>query len=149
MIDAFGNYHIVFWNCQIFAKCYLRVITGSDAAFNEWTSADTTNLFLCSLIVTIPIASSSKMKEERKMKKLDNAGRQAATEQELPNEEREGNEEERLFKANDEVIDLMKGSWRDDDTLKKLSRPMKDSSDKWSLINGIKSLLLKVVGSSQ
>jgi hypothetical protein len=33
MIDAFGNYHVVFWNCQMFAKCYLRVITGSEAAF--------------------------------------------------------------------------------------------------------------------
>lgn len=44
MIEAFGNYHIVFWNCQMFAKCYLRVITGSDAAFSQWTSADVTNL---------------------------------------------------------------------------------------------------------
>ena len=32
MIKAFGNHHIVFWNCQMFAKCYLRVIAGSDAA---------------------------------------------------------------------------------------------------------------------
>jgi hypothetical protein len=29
MINAFGNYHVVFWNRQMFAKCYLRVITGS------------------------------------------------------------------------------------------------------------------------
>lgn len=58
MIDAFGDYHVVFWNCQMFAKCYLRVITGSEAAFNEWTSADATNLFLCSLIVPMPIAST-------------------------------------------------------------------------------------------
>lgn len=42
MINAFGNYHVVFWNCQMFAKCYLRVITGSDAAFTQWTSADVT-----------------------------------------------------------------------------------------------------------
>ena len=27
MITAFGDYHRVFWNCQMFAKCYLRVIT--------------------------------------------------------------------------------------------------------------------------
>jgi hypothetical protein len=43
MIEAFGNFHIVFWNCQLFAKCYLRVVTGSDTAFSQWTSADVTN----------------------------------------------------------------------------------------------------------
>ena len=26
MIQAFGNYHLVFWNCQMFAKCYLSII---------------------------------------------------------------------------------------------------------------------------
>src|SRR5947207_332046 len=33
MINEFGNYHVIFWNCQTFAKCYLRVITGDDAVF--------------------------------------------------------------------------------------------------------------------
>ena len=28
LVDAFGNYHRLFWNCQVFAECYLRLITG-------------------------------------------------------------------------------------------------------------------------
>jgi len=27
LIEAFGDYHRLFWNCQVFAKCYLRLIT--------------------------------------------------------------------------------------------------------------------------
>ena len=70
MISAFGNYHVVFWNCQMFAKCYLRVITGSDATFSHWTTADVTNLFLCAFVIPTPIASSSKSKEQRRMRLL-------------------------------------------------------------------------------
>jgi hypothetical protein len=33
MIDAFGNYRLVFWNCQMFEKCFLRVVNGDDAVF--------------------------------------------------------------------------------------------------------------------
>ena len=29
LIAAFGPYQWVFWNCQVFAKIYLRLITGS------------------------------------------------------------------------------------------------------------------------
>jgi hypothetical protein len=28
LIKAFGDYHRLFWNCQTFANCYLRIITG-------------------------------------------------------------------------------------------------------------------------
>jgi len=28
LIDAFGNYHRLFWNCQVFADCFLYLITG-------------------------------------------------------------------------------------------------------------------------
>jgi hypothetical protein len=28
LMKAFGDYHRLFWNCQIFANCYLRIITG-------------------------------------------------------------------------------------------------------------------------
>lgn len=31
LIDAFGNYHRLFWNCQIFAECFLRLITNGDS----------------------------------------------------------------------------------------------------------------------
>jgi len=65
MIDEFGNYHRVFWNCQTFAKCYLRVITGDkDADFESWTSADTSRLFLCAFLVGSPFATSNKVKEK-------------------------------------------------------------------------------------
>ena len=54
--------------------------------------------------------------------------------------------EESLCKASDDVIDLMKQVWRDDEGLKKLSCPIKDSSDKLGLIRRIKLLILKVIG---
>src|SRR5579859_4056196 len=78
MINAFGNYHLVFWNCQMFAKCYLRVITGSDAAFDHWTTADVTNLFLCAFVVSTPIASLSRSQEQRRMRQLHEVGTLAA-----------------------------------------------------------------------
>ena len=28
LIEAFGNYHRLFWNCQVFADCFLELITG-------------------------------------------------------------------------------------------------------------------------
>jgi hypothetical protein len=28
LIEAFGDYHRLFWNCQTFARCYLRLLTG-------------------------------------------------------------------------------------------------------------------------
>ena len=31
MLEEFGDYHTVFWNCQMFVKCFLRVITGDEA----------------------------------------------------------------------------------------------------------------------
>jgi hypothetical protein len=48
MIKAFGNYHRVFWNCQTFAKCFLRVICGPEAGakFDSWTLSDASNLVL-------------------------------------------------------------------------------------------------------
>ena len=65
MIREFGNYHKVFWNCQTFAKCYLRVITGDHKAkFDNWTSADTTRLFLCAFLVGTPFTTTSKVKEK-------------------------------------------------------------------------------------
>jgi hypothetical protein len=71
MIREFGNYHRVFWNCQMFAKCYLRVITGEpEADFSNWTSADTSRLFLCAFLVGSPVATTSKMKETRQAETL-------------------------------------------------------------------------------
>ena len=73
MIEQFGNYHRVFWNCQTFAKCFLRVITGDfNAKFDNWTTADTSRLFLAAFLVGAPIASTSKLVENKQMEKLVN-----------------------------------------------------------------------------
>ena len=146
MIMAFGNYHIVFWNCQMFAKCYLHVITGDDAVFTQWTSADVSNLFLCALIVPMPIASTSKSNERRKMKDLADVGKKTIQWEALG---ANGSSEEQLFKASDAIIDLMKASWWDDETLKGLSRPLKDSLDKIGLIGTIRGLMMKALGFSK
>jgi hypothetical protein len=71
MIREFGNYHRVFWNCQTFAKCFLRVITdNAKADFDNWTTADTSRLFLAAFIVGAPFASTSKVVENNRMEKL-------------------------------------------------------------------------------
>jgi hypothetical protein len=71
MIEAFGDYHRVFWNCQTFAKCYLRVITGKQhIPFTEWTSADTSRLFLCAFLIGAPFATTSKLVENARTEKL-------------------------------------------------------------------------------
>ena len=71
MIREFGSYHKVFWNCQAFAKCYLRVITGKvEAKFDDWTSADTSRLFLCAFLVGAPFATTNKVNENSRAEKL-------------------------------------------------------------------------------
>src|SRR5579859_3476422 len=157
MINAFGNYHLVFWNCQMFAKCYLRVITGSDATFNHWTTADVTNLFLCAFVISTPIASTSMSKEQRRIKQLHVVGTQVTkgrvaegTTQASGQVEDEAGETENivtdldLFKASDEAIDLMKEALKDEEMYMKVSGPVKDSFDKRGLIQMIKSLWQKV-----
>jgi hypothetical protein len=143
MITAFGNYHLIFWNCQMFAKCYLRVITEDDAVFTQWTSADVTNLFLCALVVPIPGVSTSK---HRKMKQLYEIAMETPAVKELARRV-EGQEltEEELFSTSDSVIDLMKAAWSDDETLKKLS-PIKD---KIGLMSAIQGVLMKALGYSR
>jgi hypothetical protein len=158
MIRAFGNYHLVFWNCQMFAKCYLRVITGSDASFDHWTTADVTNLFLCAFVISTPIASTSKLKEHRRRREFHGVGTEVAngratthgngqgdtTERQVGDTEKIVDSEDYLFRASDEVIDLMKEAVRDEEMYKKLSEPLKDSPDKRGLIQRIKSLWQKV-----
>ena len=85
MIREFGSYHRVFWNCQTFAKCYLRVITGDhEANFSNWTSADTSRLFLCAFLVGTPFATTIKVKEnahaERLIKKIESIPEHLPTE---------------------------------------------------------------------
>ena len=71
MINAFGNYHRIFWNCQTFAKCYLRVITGDiQADFADWTAGDTTRLFMCAFLIGAPFATTTKIKERTRTQEL-------------------------------------------------------------------------------
>ena len=147
MIKTFGSYHLIFWNCQMFAKCYLHIITGDDAVFTQWTSADVTNLFLCALVVPIPVVSTSKSNEKRRMKQLRDAGRGAVQKEVLVALAQLDNiTEEELFKASDAIMDLMKISWQDDETFKSLSHPIKDSADKIGLIGEIGRFISKVLG---
>ena len=44
MIDAFGNYHRLFWNCQTFANCFLCFICEEHATFNDFTAGKASNL---------------------------------------------------------------------------------------------------------
>lgn len=145
MIKAFGNYHLVFWNCQMFAKCYLQVITGNDAAFTQWTSADITNLFLCALVVPIPAASSLKSREKARMKQLHDVGLATAALAELQRERGDVPTEEEVFKASDAVIDLMRASCLDDVVLRSLARPIKDSADKAGLMGSIRAFIKSAV----
>lgn len=66
MIKAFGSYHGVFWNCQHFARLYLKVITDDLGGFEEWTLSQTSNLYLSAFVVTTPIATTNKKMETRK-----------------------------------------------------------------------------------
>ena len=46
LLEAFGSYHRLFWNCQIFADCFLRLITDGANSFPEYTYIlPTTNVF--------------------------------------------------------------------------------------------------------
>ena len=96
MIRGFGSYHRVFWNCQHFARLYLSVITDGKANFDEWTSAQAANLFLCAFVVTSPVAKTNKMIESRRRREtLDNVGF------------RNGQvDEDAILRASDEAIDL-------------------------------------------
>ena len=133
MIAEFGDYRRVFWNCQMFAKCYLRVITEDVAVFEEWTSADVSNLFLCALVITAPIASSRTMQQLRKQRRLRDVGKRIATESPIPPSEPHSDvlPEEQIFTMSDRIIEKMIDHWEDSDLF---STSVKYSSDKPSLL---------------
>jgi hypothetical protein len=96
MIKAFGSYHRVFWNCQHFARLYLHVITDGKAKFEEWTLENTSNLFLCAFVITIPTATTLKSLETRRAKGII---------AQFKNEP-ETVDEAAILRASDEAIDL-------------------------------------------
>ena len=96
MITAFGSYHRVFWNCQHFARLYLDVITDGQAKFEEWTLGETSTLFLCAFVVTIPTATTLKNLETRRAK---------AIIEQFKNQP-ETVDDAAILRASDEAIDL-------------------------------------------
>ena len=74
-------------------------------------------------MVPSPIVSTSKSKEQRRMKQLHKVGTQSARGQTGQEGKTEVTDEE-LFKASDEAIDLMKEAIRDEETFKKVSGPI-------------------------
>jgi hypothetical protein len=82
MIEEFGDYHVVFWNCQMFAKCFLSVITADEGVWDTWTSADAASLFLCALMLPAPFVASSWIKRKSKEKRILKAGKEAANQSE-------------------------------------------------------------------
>ena len=81
LIDAFGNYHRLFWNCQVFADCFLYLITNGKSfpkyccrcwlTDGRWTSADASQLFLCAFLITLPVATTLRVKENSRKRRLE------------------------------------------------------------------------------
>ena len=142
MIKAFGDYHLVFWNCQMFAKCLLKVITEErDASFDLWTSADTTNLFLCSIIILAPLGTVLKSTEIMKMKDVIKAGKlKAERYQELADPDPQNREE--LNEYSDSAIDLI----RDASIAEADLEVVKDSEDKIGVMKTVVGLLKGLFG---
>lgn len=96
MIEAFGSYHRVFWNCQDFARLYLHMITDGKARFEEWTLGQTTNLFLCAFLISVPVAKTNKVIEIQRAKQVLRVFEQ----------EDRAKDENEVLKASDEAISL-------------------------------------------
>jgi hypothetical protein len=139
MVEEFGNYHVVFWNCQTFAKCFLHVLTGNNAAFNQWTSADVTNLFLCALIIPAPLATSKRIVQHKKEKNLETVGLKAVGVT-LSNQDEDPSDED-LFRLSDQVINWLIECCVDEEVSKRLESPVKDSHDKVGLLRRLLSLI--------
>lgn len=53
--------------------------------------------------------------------------------------------EEELYRLNDEIIDQLKETWRDNEILIAFSQSIKNSSDKSGLIRNIKISIIRVL----
>jgi hypothetical protein len=152
MIDAFGDYHLVFWNCQMFAKCFLGVILNDgEATFDPWTSADVTNLFLCAMVISAPLATGLKSSEVKKIKGMRGVGILKA---EMYKEAQEPDPEDReeLNRYSDSAIDLIKlASLSNHDVMKSMgveAYNVKDSDDKVGVIKAVRGLFARLFGST-
>jgi len=79
-----GDYHIIFWNCQLFAKLLLRLICQDSERINfgALTSAEATRLVtqtyvcesnpkaLCAIVIPSPVATTQWHKEMAKTSEL-------------------------------------------------------------------------------
>lgn len=81
--DTLGKYHVIFWNCKVFAKVFLELICQKKVDFGGLSASDITCLVvdivrfakliiktLCAFIIPSPIATSKWRKEHQKSKAL-------------------------------------------------------------------------------
>jgi len=135
MIDEFGDYHTVFWNCQMFAKCFLRVITDDEAVWDKWTSADVASLFLCAFIIPAPLATTTRIKQGTNENRVVKAGQAAAAES-VPSAAGDSPTDAPLKILSERVIKEMFEAGIDEARANKIDR-LKDSPSKEGLIKRI------------
>jgi len=81
LINAFGDYHRLFWNCQVFAEILLEILTDGKkfpryryptfSLSSSWTSVDAAQVFLCAFVISLPTATTVRARfVERKRKAL-------------------------------------------------------------------------------
>lgn len=134
LIKAFGSYHRVFWNCQNFAKLYLRIITEEpDANFNDWTFADTSRMFMCAFLVTSPVATTNKVIERNKTRDLL---------QEFPSIGHDGHEQS-ILKASDGAISLALSVAIDEIRSTSSSKVMQEPGRTWGFLGKIMEWLVR------
>ena len=141
MIKEFGDYHLVFWNCQIFAECYLRVITGSNAGFSQSSLAQVANIFLCALVIPAPFVSTRSRIARQRKDRLVQATQRAVTAVSVD----ETPTREQVYKLSDRIIDGLFDTCIHDAKLQQQPTPIENSGEKLSILEKIASLMGIVV----
>lgn len=137
MIKEFGDYHLVFWNCQIFAECYLRVITDSNIGFSQSSLAQVANIFLCALVIPAPFASTQSRIARQRKNKLVQATQRAVTTISID----ETPTREQMYKLSDRIIDELFDICMNDFKLQEQLTPIENSRDKLNILEKIASLM--------
>ena len=140
MIEAFGNYHTVFWNCQTFARCYLRVITENNvSSFGSLTASDATSLFLCAFVIPAPAVTTSRIRQRRKEKQLQNVGINVIENAEFAISENASDKE--IMEMSFKIIKKMKDILMIEEDKLNFEDIVKDSSDKVGLLRNLWRIL--------
>ena len=133
LVQAFGSYHRVFWNCQNFAKLYLRIITEeSDVNFDDWTFADTSRMFMCAFLITSPLATTNKVIEHKRTRSLL---------EEFPSTGHAGDEQS-ILNASDRAISLALSMAIDEVEGARTPHVMQEPGRKWGFLGEIMEWLV-------